>query len=137
MNKYFINQVIIDEIINTNNDYSSKVNSFIDNIFSYAAFIMKEQNMIALAKVEAYDTQDYQDRIKKIDNSRKIKHDAAIAALSVLNRMADNLNLEKVYNGPIDYNNETRGDIAHCIIEYAKENLDKDKYGVAYGIERF
>lgn len=131
MSKPYINTESINKILE-NQEYVSSAERFIKNIFNYASFIMREENLITIASTQAIDTQDYQDRITQIDNSRKIKHDSAISGLSSLNRIAKMMDIEEVYKGEIDYDPTTRGDIANCIIQWAKENLDKDKYGVVW-----
>lgn len=77
-----------------------------------------------MIQATSIDTEDYQNRVKELDQSRKIKHDASLAAVDVLNKIAEKMNLEPFYEGK-----KEREVIANEIFSFVKENLDLDKYG--------
>lgn len=63
-----------------------------------------------------------------LDRARTIKHDAAIASLSILGRMGERLGLSPLFDMPIE--TVDRGDIAQAIFEFVKYLLDNDEYGI-------
>lgn len=111
--------------------YANRAYDYLMSIYDYFDFIVREQDKVALIEAERtwLDDEDYKNRIKSIDEQRKVKHDSAISSISILNRMAANEGLEKFYDGPIDYDPESREIIAREIIKYCKENADNDRYG--------
>lgn len=61
----------------------------------YDMVISSEANK-ALLSMDRISIEEFQDRIKKADESRRIFHDSAIAACNQINRLCDNVNLPHI-----------------------------------------
>ena len=59
----------------------------------YANVVIQEQIMQPIWRAR-YDGQQLQDKVMEIDQKRRIKHESAIAAVSILNRVSKSFGLE-------------------------------------------
>lgn len=82
----------------------------------YANVVIREQIMHPIWRVR-YDGQELRDRIQDLDHTRRIKHDAAIASVNVLNRFSKNLGLEPF----ADIDTSDRHAVAAFIGSYVNE----------------
>lgn len=60
-----------------------------------------------------YDGEEQRDRLQTLDNTRRIKHDAAVAAVAQLNRLAQQSGIEPMFDGDA----EDRYQIANFCIQ--------------------
>lgn len=104
--------------------YSKYAWDKLSRFFEYANLVASFEHKMTMIQATSIDTEDYQNRVKELDQSRKIKHDASLAAVDVLNKIAEKMNLEPFYEGK-----KEREVIANEIFSFVKENLDLDKYG--------
>lgn len=72
-----------------------------------------------------YKGQKIRDKLEDLDKTRKIKHDAAIANASMLNRICDNYGVERIV--PIDTND--RYAVADFIGDFCTEVYEENKSG--------
>lgn len=68
----------------------------LESILRYPNCVIHMSNMMELWRtVLCYEGEDYRDRVEKLDKDRRIKHDAAIAAISMLNRICKILGIDQ------------------------------------------
>ena len=108
-------------------DDASRAIKYIDALYDYADFVMRFDIKLQALKNIA-DVVEYQTLVEDLDQQRRIKHNSAISALSILNRLAKYLEIEPIITHEID--DFSRGDIAFAIFELCKYNLDNDQYGI-------
>ena len=126
---FYINRNSVDELLN-NSEYAKTAWNHLERLYEYASYVMKFENKMKMIQVTAFDTEDFQNRVKNLDEGRRLKHEAAISSLSVLNKIAERINVDCVYEGTISIDPDYRGEIATAIFEFCKQNLDLDKYGI-------
>ena len=107
-------------------DYAERAKKYIDSLYDYGNYVMR-MNLEALALRNIEDGEEYRRAVESLDKQRKIKHDSAISALSVLNNIAKRAGIAPVITP--DVSELSRGDIAFAIFEMCKYCLDNDKYG--------
>lgn len=72
------------------------ISDAIRNFTNYACCVLHMQRMIRIwVMTSHYEGQEFRDKVEALDRKRRIAHDAAIANLSMLNRICDTLNIEK------------------------------------------
>lgn len=80
----------------------------------YVNCVCNMEYMIQDIQFRSFDTEEYRQRVQDLDRNRKISHDAAIAAINIIDRMCDSFSIEKVYGGPQE--RECVGDFCIAII---------------------
>jgi hypothetical protein len=103
--------------------YKDEVGLALGDVYDYANFVMRLEDEKRAAAVR-YEAAEYREEIQRLDRQRRALHDAAMGALSLLNRIAANVGVEPVYSGE-----ENRGDMAGAIFDYCKSKFDADIYG--------
>lgn len=72
-----------------------------------------------------YEGQELRDKVMDLDQRRKSKHDAAIANMSMLNRICDNYGVERI--APVDTND--RYAVAEFIGDFCAEIYEENRSG--------
>lgn len=68
----------------------------LERILRYPNCVIHMSNMMELWRsVLRYEGEDYRDRVEKLDKDRRIKHDAAITSISMLNRICEKLGIDQ------------------------------------------
>ena len=67
------------------------------------------------------DVQTYQEEIGNMDQQRTNRHNAIIANISVLNRLAEQSGLPPVYDGVISRDQPYRRQIADAVLNYVRD----------------
>ena len=72
------------------------ISDAIRSFANYACCVAHMQRMIQIWVMSSrYDGQEFRDKVEALDHKRRIAHDAAIANLSMLNRICDMLDVER------------------------------------------
>ena len=74
-----------------------------------------------------YDGEELRDKMTTLDTNRRRKHDAAMASLNTMNKIAEKTGLEPVTD-PVDFSDLHRSVVGDAICEHVKEVLDNDRY---------
>lgn len=77
-----------------------------------AVYAMETQMTVQRHRID--DPKEWQEFVTGLDRSRRMSHDAAIAGVSMLNRICETSGLEKVYDGPND--RDCIGDFCGAIV---------------------
>lgn len=111
-----------DKILKTllNSDYKEDVIEAMQSLIDYAEYVARfNLNSKSLrARKDSMSIESYQSAFKEMDENRRIKHNAAIINLSMLNRICKIINIDSFYPG--DPNVDDRGDVAESIFNYFK-----------------
>jgi hypothetical protein len=126
LNHYEIKQREVELLIDCE-QYRNSAIRHLNNIFEYADIINNEQKQIERIRFSANDIDDYQDKMKALDQKRKLKHESAMVSLNVLNKMCDNLGYDLVYEGHISDEIEYRTEITESVVNFSKET-DRGSY---------
>lgn len=94
------------------------------------SFVEYQNHVINMGVVQPtlharYEGQKHRDKLEELDRTRKIKHDAAIANASMLNRICDHYGIERIV--PVDTND--RYAIADLIGDFCAEVYEENKSG--------
>lgn len=130
-----INRKSIDTLLK-NEVFCNKTQEQLSKLYEYANIVMnnnsKKKALFTTRKT--FDTKEFQEQIESIDSQRTSKHNAAMASLSILNNLAEKLDIDSVYEGEID--EFYRGEVARAIFEFCKECLDFDEeHGVKHSVK--
>lgn len=88
---------------------------------NYHAAIYEMETKMLIMNKNAYDTKDYQTMIENLDSSRTNSHNAVIANVSMLNRLAELSGQPPVYEGIVSKERPYRREIANAVLELAQE----------------
>lgn len=69
----------------------------------------------------AMDAGEYREQIPKLDKTRTITHNAVLAQVRLLNRMAASQNLPPVYDGPVSEEKPVRREVADAVLDYVRQ----------------
>lgn len=95
---------------------------------SMQSFVDYQNHVIHMSIVQPtiyilYEGQECRDRVQNLDTTRKIKHDAAIANMSMLNRICDGYGVEHI--APVD--TKDRYAVADFIGKFCNEIYEENK----------
>ena len=65
----------------------------------YAQAIESMERIMQLNRFKDMDVKEYQESVKSLDNSRKVKHDACMSSLSITNRIALANGMAEIFPG--------------------------------------
>jgi hypothetical protein len=100
-----------------------KVESALQPLFEYAQIVAAFELKNEAARVKnAGSAADTQSALESIDRARTAKHNACIAALSKLNKLAELAGTPPVFVG-CELNGDNRKEIAHAIFAFAAQEL--------------
>ena len=68
---------------------------------------------------------DYRETASALDRSRTVNHNAVLANVNILNRMAGKLNIEPIYSGIVSEENPYRRDVANAVLAYVESIIQK------------
>ena len=71
--------------------------------------------------IDTVETQKYQDEIAEMDHRRTNCHNAVLANVSMLNRMAAMADLPPVYDGTISVDQPYRREVADAVLKFVQE----------------
>ena len=83
-----------------------------------AIYSMETRKKLLRGTVEA---QQYQEEITGMDRKRTDCHNAVLANVSMLNRMAAMINLPPIYDGTISREQPYRRQVADAVLQYVQE----------------
>ena len=118
-----INRQALDRLIENSKEDAELLEAVEDALKSFedyhaAIYSMETRKKILRGTVE---TQRYQEEITGMDRKRTDCHNAVLANVSMLNRMAAMMNLPPVYDGTISREYPYRRQAADAVLQYVQE----------------
>lgn len=92
----------------------------LESFQSYHAAIYKLELQMKLYSHGRMDGDAYRNSIAEMDATRTINHNAVIANVRVLNRIADQYDLPPFYEGVISEERPYRRELANAVLEYVE-----------------
>lgn len=92
----------------------------LESFQSYHAAIYKLELQMKLYSHGGMDGDVYRNSIAEMDATRTINHNAVIANVRVLNRIADQYDLPPFYEGVISEERPYRRELANAVLEYVE-----------------
>lgn len=90
----------------------------LDSFRAYQAAILEMEGWMKLYRPETLGAAAYQDRREALDKARTRCHNAVLANVSALNRMAAAQGLEPVYDGTVSEETPYRRQVADAVLGY-------------------
>ena len=87
------------------------------SIIEYGSFIMNWDENAKKLEASSNDSRDYRMKLTEMDHARRAKHNAAIACISMMNKICDSYEIEHFYDGKISEDAETREEIGNNILQ--------------------
>ena len=72
------------------------------------------------------DASEYRDKVTELDDNRTRKHNSILTGIKIMNRLAEQKNLEPVYEGVVSEERPYRREVANAVLEYV-EQVIKDR----------
>lgn len=85
---------------------------------AYQSAIVEMEGWLKVYRPETLGVQAYQERRTDLDKARSRCHNAVLANISALNRMADAAGLEPVYDGTVSEEQPYRRQVADAVLGY-------------------
>ena len=101
-------------------DVLELMGQILESFQSYHAAIYKLEVQMKLFSHGGKDRDEYRSSIEELDKTRTINHNAVIANVTILNRIASRYDLPPFYNGVISEEKPYRRDIADAVLEYVE-----------------
>jgi hypothetical protein len=98
-------------------DVLALAQEMVDACANYVDTVVNMENVISIYRFKANDPADYRAMVQRLDQSRRIAHNALIAAVRIVDRLCAMYGVEPVYGG----HDEDRLAIA----EFAKAVVDE------------
>lgn len=94
------------------------IKSCIDSFEQYHRAVFEDQMIQIIFGGGAFEGTEYRELRSSADRARTVNHDAIIASVNILNRMADKAGLEAVYDGVVSKERPYRRQVANAVFEY-------------------
>ena len=101
-------------------DVLELMGQILESFQSYHAAIYKLELQMKLYSHGRMDGDAYRNSIAEMDATRTINHNAVIANVRVLNRIADQYDLPPFYEGVISEERPYRRELANAVLEYVE-----------------
>jgi len=75
-------------------------------------------------------TEEYQNKQSELAYSRTVCHNAALASINILNRMASRYGIGAVYTGTVSEERPYRTEVANAILDYIGDVMLKRNVGI-------
>lgn len=92
---------------------------------AYQAAIVEMEGWMKVYRPETLGPRVYQERREALDKARTRCHDAVLANVSALNRLAAAAGLEPVYDGTVSEDQPYRRQVANAVLHYLEEVIEK------------
>ena len=120
-----INRQALDRLIENSKEDAELLEAVEDALKSFedyhaAIYSMETRKKILRGTVE---TQRYQEEVTSMDRKRTDCHNAVLANVSMLNRMAAMRNLPPIYDGTISREQPYRRQVADAVLQYVQEMI--------------
>lgn len=86
----------------------------------YHAAIYEMETAKTLLSAKGEDPEKYRQSIQSLDRARTVCHNAVLANVNILNRMAENAKLPLVYEGIISEAHPYRREVADAVLNYIR-----------------
>ena len=118
-----MNRKSLDELIRMSKDDSELLEAIQDALLSFEEYHNAIYTMETKRKILAgtMDVRQFQEEISSMDRTRTVRHNAVLANVSMLNRMAERANLPPVYDGIISEKQPFRRQVADAVLDYVQE----------------
>ncbi len=108
------------ECCKNDDDILEMLEQALESFQAYHAAIYKLEVQMKLFSHGGKDRDEYRSSIEELDKTRTINHNAVIANVTILNRIASRYDLPPFYNGVISEEKPYRRDIADAVLEYVE-----------------
>ena len=95
--------------------------SAIESFEDYHRAIYKLELTRRLFSCKAIDTDTYRADTVERDRSRTLNHNAVLAQVNYLNRLAAEAGLQPVYEGIVSEDRPYRGEVANAVLDFVQE----------------
>ena len=86
----------------------------------YHAAIYEMETAKTLLSAKGEDPEKYRQSIQSLDRARTVCHNAILANVNILNRMAENAKLPLVYEGVVSEVHPYRREVADAVLNYIR-----------------
>ncbi|MBQ3356233.1 MAG: DUF3232 domain-containing protein [Oscillospiraceae bacterium] len=123
-----INPEAISKLIKSSKDDSELLEyiyAALKSFANYHAAVMEDQLFPLVYSDGGIDAEQYRSRRSSLDKRRTVAHNALIANVNLLNRMAAAADVEPIYDGVVSEESPYRRMLANAVFEYITYLLDR------------
>ena len=97
-----------------------------DVLCSFEEYHTKIINMEAKIMIYsgALDSNEYQKMVTELDKNRTIQHNSVLTGVNILNRLAEQVGLDPVYDGVVSKDRPFRREVANAVLNYLQGIID-------------
>lgn len=96
------------------------ISGALKSFHEYHAAIYEMETAKTLLSAKGEDPEKYRQSIQSLDRARTVCHNAVLANVNILNRMAENAKLPLVYEGIISEAHPYRREVADAVLNYIR-----------------
>ena len=98
-----------------------------DVLCSFEEYHTKIINMEAKIMIYsgALDSNEYQKMVTELDKNRTIQHNSVLTGVNILNRLAEQVGLDPVYDGVVSKDRPFRREVANAVLDYLQSIIEK------------
>ena len=119
-----INSDVIQTLLNTYKDDKDMIDLIVDALDSFERYhqaIYTQELKQKLHQAKAIDDETFREEYPAMDRVRTTCHNAVIANVSILNRLAEQVGLPPVYDGTVSEERPFRTELADAILAFAAD----------------
>ena len=121
--KYQLNVESLNKLFQIAQDDSellAMIYEVLESFSDYHEAIFKAESWRKLYSPKSMPRDEYHDKVISMDKHRTICHNAVLSYMNILNRIAENNNIPKIYDGTISEEQPYRRQVADAVLEYVE-----------------
>lgn len=111
------------EMLGNDADLLSLIEDCLASFEAYHSAVYKLETYKKIHQGNIKNGEIYRDTVMELDRNRTICHNAVIANVAILNRLADMQNLPHVYDGIVSEERPHRRILANSVFEYVENTI--------------
>jgi hypothetical protein len=123
-----INKQNLAELIRLTSNDEKQCNFIFDCLKSFEDYhqsIFKMETKQLIFSYDNMEKDEYQDLVKGLDQSRTVNHNAVLASMNKLNRLAAKLGVRPIYASTVSEEQPYRREVADAVLEYVNSVILK------------
>ncbi|MCL2634083.1 MAG: DUF3232 domain-containing protein [Oscillospiraceae bacterium] len=91
-----------------------------DSFGQYHKAIFEMETWLKLYNYDNMSREDYQDKMKELDNRRTTCHNSVLDSVNILNRIAAKYSIPIIYEGEVSREQPYRREVANAVLAYVE-----------------
>ena len=115
------------EIAFDDSELLSMIEDCLKTFEEYHQAIYEMETWVKLYNHNNVQQKEYQEKVSEMDSRRRNCHNAVLASVNILNRIATQFNIDLIYNGTVSEDTPYRREVADAVLGYVESVVAERK----------